>query len=663
MTERKNKGGAPRGALLALAAALACLLLGLAAEAPAADDGEKLKIGEVVVTALRAEEQVEKIPASVTVITAEDIKNSTARTVQDLLEGEAGLIVRDLYGTGTKSTVDMRGFARGLNTAVLVDGRKVNSIDLSGVDWNLIPLENVERIEIVRGSGSVLYGDHATAGTINIITKKGVAPRAEVEAEARAESYDGHSEYASVRGSHGRLGYFVFGKYRETDGYRENSEFRAKDLKSTLTFDITDSLLVDLRGGWHEDHQGLPGGITADEMRADRRQSVHPDDETNFDERFAGATVVFAPGREELEAEYNFDNRGFDSSAVFFGTSFDTDRDTDTSEAKFKLTSRREVMGRGNLFTAGFDHRSADVDNTTSFLGSVTITTIEKTENGFYLNDEFMVTDRWVLNAGYRHTTADYEAVVRGDFPGSGSQDMDESSYTAGLAYNYAQGSKVYASYTRSFRLPTTDELFSFDGTIVSLRPERARTYEAGAVHAVGKGSSVSLTAYYMKVDDELYFNQSTFSNENLEETLHKGVELGFKAALSGTVSVDGNWSYTDATFESGPFSGKDIPLIPKQTARLGATFTRGGLVLAVDANWVGERVLENDLDNASGKLADYTVVDAKLSYTYKALTAFVGVNNALDEEYEVYGVQGTTRTEFYPAPERNYYAGVRLAF
>src|SRR4030042_6190237 len=132
-----------------------------------------IKIEEVVVTATRTEEEIEKIPSNVTVITQEDIKKSTATTIQDLLRNEDGLIIRDYYGTGTKSTVDMRGFAKGVNTVILIDGRRINEIDLSGVDWNTIPLENVERIEIVRGTGSILYGDNAMAGVINIITKRG----------------------------------------------------------------------------------------------------------------------------------------------------------------------------------------------------------------------------------------------------------------------------------------------------------------------------------------------------------------------------------------------------------------------------------------------------------------------------------------------------------
>ena len=140
---------------------------------------ESVKLDEIVVTAARTEEEISKIPANVTVITREDIEKSTASTVQDLLRNEEGLVINDLYGSGTKSTVDMRGFASGLNTVILLDGRRLNEIDLSGVDWNLIPMENIERVEVVRGSGSVLFGDNAMAGVINIITKKGKAMKTE----------------------------------------------------------------------------------------------------------------------------------------------------------------------------------------------------------------------------------------------------------------------------------------------------------------------------------------------------------------------------------------------------------------------------------------------------------------------------------------------------
>src|SRR3972149_8291675 len=102
---------------------------------------ESVKLDEIVVTAARTEEEIRKIPANVTVITREDIEKSTATTVQDLLRNEEGLVIRDLFGTGTQSTVDMRGFGLGKNTLILLDGRRLNEIDSGSPDWNLIPLE------------------------------------------------------------------------------------------------------------------------------------------------------------------------------------------------------------------------------------------------------------------------------------------------------------------------------------------------------------------------------------------------------------------------------------------------------------------------------------------------------------------------------------------
>lgn len=172
---------------------LLMIIIMLTASLPAWAEEKTISLDEVVVTATRTEEDIDKISSNITVITQEDIKKSTATTVQDLLRSEEGIIVRDLYGTGTQSTVDMRGFARGLNTVILIDGRKVNEIDLSGVGWNTIPMENIERIEIVRGTESVLYGDNAMAGAINIITKKGYVMVPEFTLDTKAESYSGHT--------------------------------------------------------------------------------------------------------------------------------------------------------------------------------------------------------------------------------------------------------------------------------------------------------------------------------------------------------------------------------------------------------------------------------------------------------------------------------------
>ena len=626
----------------------------------------------IVVTATRTDENVEKLPSSVTVITEEDISDSTAATVQDILENVEGLIIRDLYGTGTKSTVDSRGFARGVNTVVLIDGRRINEIDLSGVDWNLIPLENVERIEIVRGSGSVLYGDNATSGVINIITKKGKTETPSIDIEGQMESFSGSEEHLSINGKSGKYDYYLFGKTRKTDGYRDNGEFSAKDLTGRIGITPTDLFYFDIEGGTHSDEQGLPGGLTEAELKADRKQTLKPLDEVDYDQYYYNAVAGFDfKDHYNLELSYGFNNRAFDSSLFFFGSPYTTKRDTDRTELRAKFTARRDLAGRKNVLVAGADSYVSEVDNKSISSFGTTISNVEKKETGYYMEDEYFLTPDLTLLAGFRRTVAKFEDTVVDTFSGTGSGEktIKRNSSNLGLTYNHVPGGKVFVSYSNGFRLPTTDELFSFDGTITLLEPEKAVTYEAGISHPLSKDTSASLTVYTMSVEDELFYNPASGffgANENISRVKHKGAEAGIETNLTKEIKVSANGTYSKATIESGQFSGNDMPLVPKYGANLSGTASlTDELKLSLNANYVGNRFIENDLSNSQEKLDGRTTVDAKISYGVKNITVFVGVNNLFNKEYSDYAVVNTTGTvkNFYPAPERWYYAGLKASF
>jgi iron complex outermembrane receptor protein len=641
-----------------------------AAWLPAWAEETTLTIDEVVVTATRTEEDIDKISSNVTVITQEDIKKSTATTVQDLLRNEEGLIVRDLYGTGTKSTVDMRGFTRGLNTAIMLDGRKLNEIDLSGVDWNTIPLENIERIEIVRGSESVLYGDNAMAGAINIITKKGYAAKPEIVLDARAESYNGYMGLGTLTGGTDKIGYFLFLKHRQTSGYRENSDFTATDMSTQLNFKVTDYFTFNFAAGYHTDDQGLPGGLTEGEVNDDRRQSTKPDDHVDYDQRYIDTKANFALGTwGDLELGYSYNDREFDSDLFFFSTPFNTRRDTTTSGIKAKLTVDKKIADFQNLLVAGIDYYDSDVDNRSSGFGSTTYSDMSKEDTGLYIQDEFFISDKISLSLGYRYADTRFDDTVSGFTTVSDEQKFTEEAYRAGATFNYANGSKIFVNYAKGYRLPTTDELFDFTGIITDLKPEKSDTYEAGIVHAFGRMLQARVTVYTMDVRDELFFNPTGGAfgfgaNENLDKTRHTGVETGVTAAVTDNISMFGNFTYTDVKFKSGPYDGNRIQLVPQYSASLGGDvrFLKSFL-LAANANWVGKKYLDNDVQNDFDKMESYIVVNAKLSYTYKGLTAYVGVNNIFNEEFSEYGVVGFSGNKnFYPAPERNFYGGLRVA-
>jgi iron complex outermembrane receptor protein len=329
-----------------------------------------------------------------------------------------------------------------------MDGRKLNEIDLSGVDWTPIPLENIERIEIVRGSESVLYGDNAMAGAINIITKKGYAMRPEVMLDARAESYSGHTEIGTLTGGTNKVAYFFFLKHRQTSGYRENSDFTAADMSTRLTFKITDYFTFDFAAGYHTDDQGLPGGLTESEVNNNRRQSTKPDDHVDNDQRYIDTKANIAVGTwGDLELGASYNNRTFDSDLFFFGSPFNTRRDTETSGVHAKLIVDKKIADFRNLLVTGVDYYYSTVTNRTTFFGSSTYSDISKNETGLYIQDEFFITDKISLSLGYRYADTRFDDTVSGFTTVSDEQKFTEEAYRAGVTYNYAKGSKVFINY------------------------------------------------------------------------------------------------------------------------------------------------------------------------------------------------------------------------
>lgn len=242
---------------------------------------EEIKLEEVVVTATRYEEQPSKVPANITVITEKDIKNSSAQNIPELLRTEIGIQVNDITGNRRNYTVDLRGFGETapFNTLVLVDGRRINQPDLSGVDWTEIPLERVKRIEIIRGGiGSILYGDNATGGVINIITKEGDTFKS--GGELSAGSYGTFKGGAYLNGSSNGLSISLTGNYLTSDGYRDNSSTEAKDVGLNASYTPKDFIKLYFSTGYHKDNTGLPGALKESDFAAgaSRTDSKYPDD-------------------------------------------------------------------------------------------------------------------------------------------------------------------------------------------------------------------------------------------------------------------------------------------------------------------------------------------------------------------------------------------------
>ena len=183
------------------------------------------EIPAVVVSAARTEQSTLTTPASITVISREQIEASGASHINEVLRGQGGVQINDLYGDGSRATVDMRGFGdtAGSNTLILVDGRRLNNPDIAAPDLNSIALEDVERIEIVQGSAGVLFGDQAVGGVINVITRKPGALRHSLKLSAG--SYNTLQLHAMTsQALDSGLNYLLSLDARESDKYRDHNE-------------------------------------------------------------------------------------------------------------------------------------------------------------------------------------------------------------------------------------------------------------------------------------------------------------------------------------------------------------------------------------------------------------------------------------------------------
>ena len=638
---------------------------------------KEITLEEVVVTGTRDVQEIRKIPANVTVITREEIQRSNAQTVIDLTRSEVGVVARDFYGTGKTASVDIRGFGETgpLNTLVLVDGRRVNEIDLSGVDWTQIPLNQIEQIEVVRGSGSVLYGDNAVGGVINIITKK-PEKTFSGKVEGQVGSYHFNKESGSVSGKWGPLSGGLSAGYNATEGYRKNGFLRAKDVGGKLIYELAQDISLDFSAAFHKDEAGLPGGLTnADMNNLGRRATLDPDNEASTEDGYGTiGTKVKLWNWGRIEADLSYRHREvenfLDYPATFY--TYQDDRHLTTWGLTPKYILEKTLGNHFNKLTLGLDfYRSTSVvDSDSVFFGfpSSNRSEIRRRSTGIYLLDEFYVLDNLIISPGYRHEWVTYDVFQR--TPRAKDETTDrEPAYSLSLDYLFGERSSAFFSAKRSFRFPVSDELILvFPDFKVNplINPQTGYHYEAGVRHSFSEQVEANLTLFWVDLHDEIFFNPATFTNENYPKTRRQGLELGVKSRPLEWVSLWGNYAYTRPRLRGGNFSGSDIPGVPRHKAAVGIDLAIWkGFQLNSRANFVGSRYLISDFANRIGKLDGYTTVDAKLSYQWKGVHAFAGVNNLFNRKYSEWAVTnaaGTTQL-FYPSTVRNYLCGVSYTF
>jgi iron complex outermembrane receptor protein len=587
------------------------------------------------------------------------------------LRTEVGIHVNDITGNRRTFTVDLRGFGEtaSFNTLVLVDGRRINEPDLSGVDWTEIPLERVERIEIIRGgSGSVLYGDNAAGGVINIITKEGSTLKG--GGEITTGSYSTFKSDAYASGSLDDLSLYLSGRYFTSDGYRENSDTEAKDLGVNLNYYANSIMKLYISSGYHKDNTGLPGALKESDFAAgiSRTGSTHPNDFADVEDYYVQAVPeIYLSTDNVVKVDASFRKRNWLSFATGDWGNFTGDSEIKTVIFSPQILIKNSIDKVRNNLILGVDYRDADNDivNESLFFGfsSTGVFDLKKNDYGYYFHDEINIADSLYVSGGYRHDRAEFTFM-----PSRPKRvGMDGDAYTAGINYVFFKKSYVYCSFSRSFRYPLLDELYSFIANTVNtgLVPQTSDDYEAGARYYFSDKAYAHLNFFRINTGNEIFFNPMTFTNENFDGRIRRdGIEISLNAEVNKWLTLRGSYSYLNAKIKGGEFKGNNVPDVPKHKATVEAVSSLGrGFTFMLSGVYIGERPFVSDFANAFSNQNSYFVFHGKITYRWKALTAFLNINNITNKEYSEYGVIGGFPIEksFYPSPERNFLVGLSM--
>ncbi|MBW2610338.1 MAG: TonB-dependent receptor [Deltaproteobacteria bacterium] len=664
---------------------------------------------EVVVTATRDKEEIRKVPANVTVITAKDIRGSGAASIVDLLKRKANIHVREYNGNPNQAIVDLRGFG-GDNpygkTLVLLDGRRMNRPDMSSINWLQVPLQLIDRIEIVRGTNTAMYGDSAVSGVINIITKKGTL-ESKYDFSTMIGENGTNIERAGTVGKKGKVSYAANGEYQSSDGWRERTRYRSKGGGLNVGYDFSDRFSITADTSYNKTTFKMPGSLTKEEMAVNRTQKqparswpvwwgtatspAHTDDEA-VNEYFNGNILV----------EASFGNAGdFEMNLSYGNKEIITDQpsgwspgqynhvDIDTIGITPKYILESKISNYSNKFIAGIDvyeetlslGQFLDKERTRHAWDSE----VKKDSLGYYVRDEISPRDEWIFGVGYRQEKAKYEGrktKILGGGWGSAfaleEKTHREDAFDIDLSWLPTKQTKIFGKFSTTYRFPFVDEQVSHhglaDGFNQLLNPEEGKSYEIGGNYSFKKGFKVGLALFQIDMKDEIVWDNTLNRNVNQDETKHRGMEVSLSYNKENLFDLFVNYAYHKAELEKGEFTGKELPFAPNHHLSAGMDITLPhGFHLCPDMLYVSDSYLGNDLDNSSEKLDSFSVYNlvVRCQPNFERLnpTIFFGVKNIFDKEYSTIGFEedpangAAPDNVYYPSNGREFIGGISFNF
>ncbi len=558
------------------------------------------------------------VPASISVVTSKELKSSgqislldaLSERVPDLFVAQRGVIG---YGINSQAgTVTIRGLGGSPNTQVLVliDGVP----QFMGLFGHPLPdsylSEDAERVEVIRGPASVLYGTNAMGGVINIITKKNRDDGTLLKAGATYGSFNTQEYSGGVGYRIGNLDILLSGDHDQTDGHRPNSRFNTSNGYLNAGYEVNDNFTLRVNGSINKFKTYDPGTIYSplsnnwvDVLRSTSSISLN----NNFT-RFDGSLKLF----------YSYGDH-----SVYDGF-HSLDRNVGA------MLYQNFHPFEGSVLTLGTDYQHYG-GNAVNDIADLNYGKHYVDEFGVYALVEQMFFNQVMLNTGAR---IEHSGVYGYEFVPQ-----------AGIAWTATSSMTLKASVSRGFRSPTIRELYLFPAPNPNLQPERLWNYEIGLLQSLTRRVHIELTGFIAE-GSNLILTEGIYPNLQLLNSgrfTHRGVEFAGHYTLSNNLRIDANYSYIDP--------GSQTYSTPKQKLFVGISYS----YKRADANLSLQRIMDlYGADNSQKKLPDYTLLEIYLTYEASQFADMtISCENLLNVSYQtIYG---------YPMPGRTFFAGLRL--
>jgi len=603
---------------------LLAVALAVNADEVKVEDIEVFPGDPIVITAIGEPARESEVPFGVTALTAEDLQLLAAENLADGLARSEGVYVREYGGPGANKTVAVRGaFAK--QTLVMVDGQPINNHQGGDVDFNAIALEDVERVEVMAGASSALYGANATAGVVNVITR-GVPAEPGVTFRGEYGTYDDAGTAVEAGVPFGKTGVTGGGNYRRSDGFRENDDYEGEGGHLKLSYGLTEEATLSARGQYQASELGVPGSLS------------YPTPSARQEDRFASANV------------------GFDGA---LGKAWSTETRV------YVKNQRRHYFDPAPVVPVDDTHRNGAAGGRSVVFRQIT------SWNRGALGGEFQreATDSTRLGKrdgvtwavfGQEDLRFDKLTTVFGARYDSSGIYGDAVSPRAGVRYRFNDYVSGRASAGRGFRAPTFDELFWprdqwGGGGNPNLKPEYSWSYEVGPTFRWLSHLKIEATYFYSIYEDLI----SGWPPANVDRAFIRGAEFGFTAAplpfLSGLV-FDASGTYLQTRDRE---TGEQLDYRPVHTEFAELRYRRDVVVgaFAVTPSVSTEIVGRQQYTDGPFKrwLDAYALLNARLAFQVYYAEIYVAGKNLADKTYQtIYD---------YPMPGRAVSAGFTVGF